>query len=51
LEAAEAFGNVLSHLNFSYQQRLFLSPNWEWKILAFGTKRPIDWLKTWITPI
>jgi hypothetical protein len=27
LEAAEAFGNVLSHLNFSYQQRLFLSPN------------------------
>jgi hypothetical protein len=20
---------VLSHLNFSYQQRLFLSPNWE----------------------
>ena len=27
LEAAEAFGNVLSHLNFSYQQRLFLSTN------------------------
>jgi hypothetical protein len=27
LEAAEAFGDVLSHLNFSYQQRLFLSPN------------------------
>lgn len=27
LEAAEAFGNVLSHLNFSYQQRLFLSSN------------------------
>lgn len=27
LEAADAFGNVLSHLNFSYQQRLFLSPN------------------------
>ena len=51
LEAAEAFGDVLSHLNFSYQQRLFLSPNWEWKILTFGTKRPIDWLKTWITPI
>lgn len=29
LEAADAFGNVLSHLNFSYQQRLFLSPNWK----------------------
>jgi hypothetical protein len=27
LEAADAFGNVLSYLNFSYQQRLFLSPN------------------------
>ena len=27
LEAADAFGAVLSHLNFSYQQRLFLSPN------------------------
>lgn len=27
LEAAEAFGNVLSHLNFSYQQRKFLSSN------------------------
>jgi hypothetical protein len=27
LEAADAFGNVLSHLNFIYQQRLFLSPN------------------------
>jgi chromatin segregation and condensation protein Rec8/ScpA/Scc1 (kleisin family) len=27
LEAAEAFGNVLSHLNFSYQQRFFLSSN------------------------
>jgi hypothetical protein len=27
LEAAEAFGMLLSHLNFSYQQRLFLSPN------------------------
>jgi hypothetical protein len=23
LEAADAFGNILSHLNFSYQQRLF----------------------------
>lgn len=27
LEAADAFGNVLSHLNFSYQQRHFLSAN------------------------
>jgi hypothetical protein len=27
LEAADAFGNMLSHLNFSYQQRLFLGPN------------------------
>jgi len=27
LEAADAFGNVLSYLNFSYQQRLFISPN------------------------
>jgi len=27
LEAAEAFGNVLSHLNFSYQQRIFMTPN------------------------
>lgn len=27
LEAANAFGDVLSHLNFSYQQRLFMSPN------------------------
>ena len=27
LEAADAFGNVLSHLNFSYQQRIFLSSN------------------------
>lgn len=27
LEAADAFGNVLSHLNFSYQQRMFLSSN------------------------
>jgi hypothetical protein len=27
LEAADAFGNVLSHLNFIYQQRLFLSQN------------------------
>lgn len=29
LEAAEAFGNVLSHLNFSYQQRIFMTPNWK----------------------
>jgi hypothetical protein len=27
LEAADAFGNVLSHLNFSYQQRIFMTPN------------------------
>ena len=27
LEAAEAYGNVLSLLNFSYQQRIFMSPN------------------------
>ena len=27
LEAADAFGNILSHLNFSYQQRIFLSSN------------------------
>lgn len=27
LEAAEHFGNVLSILNFSYQQRIFMSPN------------------------
>jgi hypothetical protein len=27
LEAAEAFGDVLSHLNFSYQQRIFMTPN------------------------
>jgi len=27
LEAAEAFGNVLSQLNFNYQQRLFLFAN------------------------
>jgi hypothetical protein len=27
LEAAEAFGNVLSHLNLSYQQRIFMTPN------------------------
>jgi hypothetical protein len=27
LEAAEAFGNVLSQLNFNYQQRLFLTPS------------------------
>lgn len=29
LEAADAFGNVLSHLNFSYQQRIFMTPNWK----------------------
>jgi hypothetical protein len=27
LDAADAFGNVLSHLNFNYQQRLYLSDN------------------------
>lgn len=27
LEAADAFGEVLSMLNFSYQQRIFMSPN------------------------
>jgi hypothetical protein len=27
LEAADAFGAVLSYLNFSYQQRLYLSSN------------------------
>ena len=29
LEAADAFGNVLSYLNFSYQQRIFMTPNWK----------------------
>jgi hypothetical protein len=35
---------MLSHLNFSYQQRLFLGPNWKWG-------NPSTWYLTanWLT--